>query len=330
MKTLRDFIYVDADRLYSLYSQVFEGVADAIVQSYIAEMSTSGSDKTGMFRGGVATSEAAERTTRTENRLLYDHMYSQLEDRLRGALLEINASRAAPPIDTLANIILVKVRGLVELEDYGRLNQILENFNKLGEAITYSGLSGTGILEAKEALERAAQSTRDRNKRAVAKRTADQVDLKALAKQAGLHQDERLLANIQLLSELFNKDGLEVTVVPQESIVFRGVLDRKWLRTAPERLRALHGTYPAGEWTMVGLISHVPGQRALPTAAEAKDAPSADPESPSMRDPFRNMFLTSAVFERMFLQSTSRTEVVVAPIAIYREFGVDALENAVP
>ena len=31
---IRDFIYMDKDRLYSLYSQVFEGVIEAVVDSY--------------------------------------------------------------------------------------------------------------------------------------------------------------------------------------------------------------------------------------------------------------------------------------------------------
>ena len=32
-KVLRDFIYVNLERLYSVYSQVFEGVVDTIVRS---------------------------------------------------------------------------------------------------------------------------------------------------------------------------------------------------------------------------------------------------------------------------------------------------------
>ena len=31
---IRDFIYMDKDRLYSLYSQAFEGVIEAFIESY--------------------------------------------------------------------------------------------------------------------------------------------------------------------------------------------------------------------------------------------------------------------------------------------------------
>ena len=31
---LRDFIYIDKDRLYSLYSQLFKGVAESMVEAF--------------------------------------------------------------------------------------------------------------------------------------------------------------------------------------------------------------------------------------------------------------------------------------------------------
>lgn len=73
-KVVRDFIYVDVERLYSLYSQVFEGVADQIVQSYMAASATTDSQKESLLRGGSIEAQVAEVSRRTENKLLYDHM----------------------------------------------------------------------------------------------------------------------------------------------------------------------------------------------------------------------------------------------------------------
>lgn len=37
MTAIRNFIYLDNDKLNSLYSQVFKGVAEAIVESYLGQ-----------------------------------------------------------------------------------------------------------------------------------------------------------------------------------------------------------------------------------------------------------------------------------------------------
>jgi hypothetical protein len=56
---IRDFIYVDADRLYSLYSQVFEGVADQIVESFIAGLATTDSQKGPLLQGSSTEAQVA-------------------------------------------------------------------------------------------------------------------------------------------------------------------------------------------------------------------------------------------------------------------------------
>jgi hypothetical protein len=75
---IRDFIYVDVERLYSLYSQIFEGVTDQIVQSYMDASASVSSDSGTESRQRAVSIEAqvAEMSRRTENKFLYDHMYS--------------------------------------------------------------------------------------------------------------------------------------------------------------------------------------------------------------------------------------------------------------
>ena len=103
--------------------------------------------------------------------------------------------------------------------------------------------------------------------------------------------------------------------------MYRGVLDRQWLRTRPEFLRSLYGVYPVAEWTMVGQVTHLPGlPEPVNTSSANNGATAGDSGQPSMRDPFRGMFKSTSVFERMFLESDERVEVMVVPLAIYREY----------
>ncbi len=330
---VRDFIYVDGDRLYSLYSQVFEGVAERIIQSYIDELTSTDTQKASPLGGASAATQVAEASRRTENRLLYDHMYSQLEAKLTSAITEPTGLSQDNYVDELSRTFMIKVRGAAEIEDYERLQAFIANFNALGQAIAYAGMMSSGALDDVKSVDLAVGSIKDPNQRARAKHKAKHLNVKALAGAMGLQQDEQLLSNLKLFGEMFNREGFEVTITPEhdaEGIVFRGVLDKRWLRTRPEFLRSLYGINPVANWTMIGQITHLPG--VMPRQPQGEQPPAgsgSDSENPSMRDPFRAMFGSSGAFEKMFLESHQRTEVVIAPLAVYREYSLETDRKSV-
>ena len=323
---VRDFIYVDGDRLYSLYSQAFEGVAERIVQSYIDEMGSVNTQKGSALSGETVATQVAEVSRRTENRVLYDHMYSQLEAKLSSALTEPADMSKRNYVERLAGSFMVKVTGVAEIEDYERLQAFVANFNLLGQAIAYAGMLSSGLTDELQTVQDTQGSKRTRGQRAGGKSRSGEAAVKAVAEAMGLQQDEQLLRNLKLFSDMFNKEGFEVTITPDvetEGIVFRGVMHKRWLRTQPNLLRSMYGTKPGAKWTMVGQVTHLPGNdAALPAPLEELVEPSEDEDAPSMRDPFRAMFGASGVFERMFLESRQRTEVVIAPLALYREYSL--------
>lgn len=135
------------------------------------------------------------------------------------------------------------------------------------------------------------------------------------------------MKNILLFTETFNSEGYEVTIIPDqgaEGIVFRGILDRRWLRIEPELIRALYGGFVESRWTMVGHVTYLPGVE-LPRQEEIINQ---DEENPSMRDPYRNLFRASRSFERMFIESKQRIEVIICPLAIYREIPIPTLTTS--
>jgi hypothetical protein len=316
---VRDFIYLDADRLYSLYSQVYEGVAEQIVQSYITELTTSDSQRSSPLAGSSAATQAAEVSGRTENRLLYDHMYNQLESRLSPLVISPTQVGADTFRDILPQAFMVKVQGLAEIEDFERLVAILDKYNAMGEAIAYATLQSPGINS--EGSSRGAPQPSGRKHQDQKHR-----DLKAVAAALGLRQDETMLKNLKRFAELFNSTGFEITVLPtggDDRVAYRGVLDRRWLRLEPALIRSLYGMAPVPQWTLVGQITHIPGSTTATTrqlTAPEEQSPQTNPDSPSLRDSFRGMFRASAIFEKMFLESDRRIEIVIAPLALYREF----------
>ena len=89
---IRDFIYMDKDRLYSLYSQAFEGVIEAFIESYSNSLQSEENNKN-HIKGQTLETQVAEASTKTENKILYDHMYNLLERKLSNVTFNINRDR---------------------------------------------------------------------------------------------------------------------------------------------------------------------------------------------------------------------------------------------
>ena len=132
-KVVRDFLYLDSEKLYSLASQVFEGVADRIAESFQSEQSRT--DTTRTLTGKNLDEKVANAALRAESKLLYDHLYNQLEDKLKGTILEPVGIDANNFHQMLDNSFLIKVRGQAVIDDYGRLSKFMERFNELGLSI---------------------------------------------------------------------------------------------------------------------------------------------------------------------------------------------------
>src|SRR5687767_786300 len=114
-KVIRDFIYVDVERLYSLYSQVFEGVANQIIQSYIDASSTMNSQKGSPLSGASVEAKVAEMSRRTENKFLYDHMYNLFEVEIKNAILESPEITRDNYHGILSQAFMIKVSGAAEI-----------------------------------------------------------------------------------------------------------------------------------------------------------------------------------------------------------------------
>jgi len=322
--TIRDFIYVDADRLKSLYSQVFEGVAEQILQSYMDSSTTSDQQKGAIASGSTTEAQIAEMSSRTENKILYDHMYNSLEFKLEKSILEVSEIPPDDYTETLSKAFMIKVRGTAEIEDYNRANVFMEKFNSLAEAIAYF------ISQAEEFKNKINELEKQTKVGTVPEKNQAKNDLKKirdpklLSKEIGLHQDEKLLNHLKQFVEIFHPEGFEITIKPDqrcENIVFRGIVDKKWLRVKPEFLRALYSGLVNMEWTMVGQITFLPlkGFKLEEPELDLNTQNTFEKNSPSLRDPFRNIFQGMRTFDSMFLESQQRVEILVCPLAIYRE-----------
>lgn len=317
-KVIRDFIYVDTERLRSLYSQVFEGIAEKIIDSFIDEVASEKSQKGKLLSGDGIIEKVKEASQRREDKILFDHLYNRLEKEIEGLLVDPNNINKENYLQKLEDTFLIKVKGKAEINDYARLSDYMSKFNEIAEAIAYAGLT-----EDLKEIEGKIESVTDRNEKAKLKQQLKQrVNPKKIAKDMGLSQDQKLLDNLKMFTDFFYPDGYEIIITPknQTDIVYRGVLDKAFLRKEPEYLRTHYGGLVESEWIMVGEITFIPTENDNEDDDRTEQIElEQDEQNPSMRDPFRNVFAAARTFENMFFISKSRIEIIISPLAIYRE-----------
>lgn len=221
MTAIRNFIYLDNDKLNSLYSQVFHGVAEAIVESYFGETQKSNEQK-GI--GKTVDEKVGEISGTISNKILHDYMYNKFEDKIKEKIVDCNE----PESEVCPNSF-VKISGKARIEDYDRLKYYLESFNDLGMALAYFQRESLGAKKG---------------------------NLREYARQNGLQQDKEILNGIKTFIEQFESNGYEV-IIDNEGICYRGILNKDYLRISTDDVRMLYGSNPCMEWTMVGQITQI-------------------------------------------------------------------------
>lgn len=370
-KVVRDFVYVDVARLQSLYSQVFEGVAEQIVQQTFDHATRRRTNIGNQPLPMELETQIAEASLRTESSILHDHMYNRLEESLSAAIFSPQGITPDTFADELREAFLIKIEGNAEIEDYNRIQHFAANLNDIGQSIAYCATAFNPTLKTiredlPSMIKSLEEQIRANSKNYEEKRqlqtqlrelkqiNPDEID-QALAKEANLYIDPKFLTYISSWFDMFYPHGFEITIVPpsQPQIVYRGVLDKQFLRLTPEYLRNLYGGYVNANWVMVGQVTYLPGTKipemesvtlggeevtaTVETQAassseiegDSKDieqaiqhliqAQETSSETSSMRDPIRQIFKVAAGLEKMFFESKVRIEVLVRPLAIYQE-----------
>lgn len=313
---IRDFIYLNAPMLYSIYSQVFEGITEKLTEETIFQIITGNTENA--FFAGKAEKQTHNTEISSESRVLHDYMYTKLEKKLMASIKNVSNLSKDDALSQLKSHFLVEITGRAEIEDYEKLMKYLQSYNDLIKVIAYAAMSSepqfkTTILSIIEEL-----SLTD--KKDIQKKLNDK--LKKLtnyipkAKELNLLQDEDLLKNLALMLNFINPTGFEVLIHSQTTELFyRGIIDRNWLRIPPQTISSLYGGQSEIPWTMVGLVSNIQGTY---QKQQSKPAKNTSTESPMMLDAYRNLFRSSRFYERTLLESDTNTEIIISPIAIYR------------
>jgi hypothetical protein len=187
MKTLRDFIYLDIDKATSIYSQLTGGLVTASERVTGTEKDQRNIRK---YNLKVFTPEfgGAEKTTQklVETHVMHHDLFNRMEELLfsEGLAIDINSDLSPEMIasgegsSVLSRSYYVRCTGWCVMEDYEKMKGIADRYNDVFGFIRRSSIEGLKesdeykTLKGQiEQLKEDANSNKDRNKKAIAKRS---------------------------------------------------------------------------------------------------------------------------------------------------------------
>jgi hypothetical protein len=301
----RDFIYMDVERVRSVYSQVEEGLLETRSTEVGRDREASGGVgvKLPLFVSGEGKAGVLWRDRRTETTSLHDHMFNFLEDRLleSGDLLDLSAKYPENTWsrDSFAEAVsptaFVRIRGPVRISDYSTMSSLLAEMPRLARALAEVVVP----LEAEP----------DKRKKAIS----------AIVSDMGLPPQKWMDELLLLLKELF-ADTVVMKSRPFGDCAFVAKVNPAWLRDDLRSLLFRFGAQPSDPWTVVGQIARVPMTVSEPADVEGvSETDSHEPEDSGEARPedvFEGVF--DAFNSLLEFASLSYPDVAITPFAVYR------------
>lgn len=222
---LKVFVYLDEDKMYSLSSQLFEGITNQIMSGDSSIVGSGESQKGYYASGSFMANMMIQQTMHSESRSLNDFAFTVFENELsrRNLLYCINKEDT---LESLRGKGFVKVSGRISVHDYSNTLKTIEHFNEIGKAIGYLQY-GTPLSENR-------------------------------LKEEGLVLDKSLQEHVKKLVSFGYKDAIEMTFsIPGTSLLYSATINRSFLKESEDIFISRYSGTPEKVFTVVGIVSQV-------------------------------------------------------------------------
>ena len=311
---IKNFIYLDEEKMYSLSSQIFEGITEYVLKESSTDNQESESQKGPVGSGRVLADVIISSSKATEKKFFHDYSFTLFENHLleQGRVLDLTQSSLS--LDELkasiSDFSFIKVKAKSIFNDVNKITELFREFNTIGEALAHMG-AFERINELNAELALLKQQTPDRNKKSRLEAEHKKLtNLKALAKENSLYQDQKFLDNLGLLTKYGFSDQFEITQSIGD-VLFTSCLKRDYLRESEDLLVKKYSRKTEKEVVILGMISQAfSGYEAEPDE-EGEDYSN-------MKAAILNLVEHLTNIENS-ISGKQENEVVIDPIAVYFE-----------
>lgn len=331
--SIRDYLYLDIDRVRSIYAQASGGLTESVreLQQEFDSILEEHESKTENLSKNIMLGSG-----RVATLVLHDYLFSSVEQRLGARIIHVSREN----IQELSTGSLFRVSGRAEIDDVERMLNIMDNYNDMYKyLLTVKHASEIqsqiyDILDVIASLDETVPGSNARNatkrKKEAEKLLADlepeNITTRKLREQRG-GISPIISETFKRMYGLFYKDIFEIKIVASfdDCTVFRGIINKEHLREDPSRIYAKYGSRPSVDWTMVGQVTSLK----TPLNGEDKEYKQTNPDStdddpevqrePDLRDAFENVYATIANTEEILIGPGRRNTWIATPLAIYHE-----------
>lgn len=198
---IKNIVYLDEFKMYSLSSQIFEGITEFLINDNVSETENSESQKGPVGSGRILADVIRAGSRTTEKKFLHDYSYTVFEKHLvdNKKVLIVDGTETSSTEEKLQSYSFIKVKAKAIFNDINSINKTLKEFNDIGKALTYV-TNFKEIEEVQSQLNKSKTELKDRNKRAVAQNKINSItNISKIAKDSGLTQNQKYLDNLSLL-----------------------------------------------------------------------------------------------------------------------------------
>ena len=239
--------YAQLIQMYSLSSQIFEGITEYILNESQEKKEESESQKGPLSSGRIVADVITTSSNNAEKKYLHDYSYLLFEEELieRDKVLILTDK---DKISLAENKPFIKISSKVTFHDTEKINYLIENFNKLGEAL--ANLQHMDTQETQVKSKGFQHSRGSSDKKSVKTNKA----LTEKAKNMGLNYNEDYLKSLAFLINYGYHNQLEIQQKLNNSL-YSAFLKRECLREDEEILIKKYSRKTEKELVVFGIIT---------------------------------------------------------------------------
>ena len=321
MEKIRSFLYLDNYKMYSISSQIFEGLTEYIVTSNGEEKSESETQKGPIGSGKVLGDIIQKSSNQSEKRFLHDYSYNLFEKALvdKGKVLELEKSNINIQLDKLKDYSFIKVTGRVVFNDLKIIEDTLSNFNKIGEALGYVTRKAA-YDEQISAIKDQAKLIPDKNQKAKALNLLkNATEFKKVLKEEGLMLDDDYIKHLSYIINYGYNQQFEIQIPLNDSCLISAQLDRANLKDEEHRLIKKYSRETEKEFVLFGILTQIDSESDRESLLrDRKSELEGTDEEPNMKEAIMNLVRTMTGVEKSFTGKLDY-EIIIDPISLYME-----------
>lgn len=317
MTTIKNFIYLDDYKMYSISSQLSGGVvhSKSIYQDIARKASQNIED--------IEHSDLHEEAPiiehgfgGVEHKHVHDYAYLDFENRLKkdAKIISLSTEKIDTPITQINNDKFVEIRGKATLIDMNTLRSTIGNLNEISKSLI-NVVNFSEIALIKQQMEEQIKATNDRNEKIRIEQKVKSLINKAREKNPVANLlDKDYIKDLEAVLEYGFRDQFVIQITI-DSYIFSAECNPDYFREKKDLLIRRFSRFPETDFVIIGTISQSLNQ----TDNVVNDYPTPQNEETSnMKTTIMNLIQHLSKMESSFI-GRQENEIIIDPIAVYWE-----------